>query len=142
MAKRPRTQQERVEQARAKAALALESIASNADMVRDHNVQGLVRLALQDYRFKFAAYSAKREWLFYDGDPSTSKIKIGRDGNPLTGRVDVYCTFCRVMLVNDARFDHDYSAQLQKHTTMCALRSLAGLLIPGGPGVYRLPEAL
>jgi len=148
MAKRPATQQQRVELARPDAQQALDEIeclgepSSWASFRYTERVDHLVRLALQDYRFKFSTTSATSEWLFYDGDPSTKKIKVGRDGKPISGRVDVYCTFCRVMLVGDARFDHDYSTQLAKHTTVCALRSLAGAMTPGPPGTYRLPEAL
>lgn len=59
---------------------------------------------------------------------------------PRTGRVDVYCLFCRVLLVHPAVWQWDYTERLRPHTTMCALRFLAGELEPGAPGTYRLPE--
>ena len=107
-------------------------------------VDTLVDLALKDYRRRFPECSARnpRPWLFYDGDPSTTKIKVGRDGKPKSDRVDVYCTFCRAILVNDAIWGHDYTNRLRPHTTVCALKSLAGQMEPGAPGIYKLPEAV
>lgn len=107
-------------------------------------VDHLVDLALKDYRRRFPQCSARnpRPWLFYDGDPTTIKIKVGRDGKPKSERVDVYCTFCRILLVNGAIWNHDYTERLRPHTTVCALKSLAGQLEPGAPGTYKLPEAV
>lgn len=142
----PATQQERVERARPRAVEALQSLVdprwapTYEARLRDEGIQKLVRLALQDYRFRYPDCPARREWLFYDGDPTTKKIRVDRKGQPRTGRVDVYCTFCREILVNGAIWDHDYTDQVLKHTTPCALRSLAGLFIPGAPGTYRPPS--
>lgn len=138
-----------VERSRAKAATTLEEIAiavvdgaALRERVSAKPIRDLVRVALQDYRFKYPGSGASSAWLFYDGDPTTTKIKLDRAGQPVTGRVDVYCTFCRVLLVNAANIDIDYTDTLLSHTTICALQSLAGNLTPGAPGTYRMPESV
>lgn len=141
------TQQQRVERRRSVAAFALEVLhgldePTLRERVRAQPIRDLVRVALQDYRLKYPACKASSAWLFYDGDPSTTKIKLDRAGKPVTGRVDVYCTFCRVILVNGANIDTDYTESLLSHTTICALQSLAGHLTPGAPGTYRMPGSV
>lgn len=140
--KRPATVQQRVEQARPRAITALAWLASAIGDVRDEGILELVRLALQDYRLRWPGCPATQTWLFYDGDPTTTKIRVTREGEPRSGRVDVYCLFCRALLVNGAIWQHDYSAQLRSHTTLCALRSLGGIMTPGAPGTYRLEETI
>ncbi len=107
----------------------------------------LVNLACLDYKLRFPEWSkhfrgAINPWLFHDGDRTTKKIRVGRDGKPKSDRVDVFCLFCRVMLVNGAIWDFDYTERLRTHTTLCALKSLAGQMEPGAPGTYKLPEAV
>lgn len=130
-----RTRQGAIERARPHAITALDLVSSGRANPRDAEIMDLVALALQDYRFKHRGCPASSAWLFYDGNPDTARIV----GTP--ERVDVFCLFCRVMLVNGAIWLHDYTAQLRPHTTVCALRSLARLMEPGAPGTYRLPEA-
>ena len=148
MSKGPSTRQERIEIARTSARDALNKFDDPAwkfasdGLYHDEHILALVQIAVQDYRLRFPGSRAKGPWLFYDGDPTTTKIRVNRDGTPKSGRVDVYCLFCRVLLVNPAIWRHDYTYQLRKHTTPCALRSLAGLITPGAPGVYRLPEVV
>lgn len=103
--------------------------------IGDARAAKLVEDALTDYRKRFPSCPARRPrpWLFYDGNPSTKRIR----GTP--DRVDVYCTFCRVLLVNRAVWQRDYTDELRYHTTICALRCLAGQMEPGAPGTYRLP---
>jgi hypothetical protein len=138
------TQQEKIERARPQAAGALEDrkhpawAAHPGTFERDEQVIALVKLAQKDYRLRYPACRPKTSWLFYDGNPKTTLIR----GTP--ERVDVYCLFCRVLLVAPAIWEHDYDydPRVRPHTTRCALRSLAGLLIPGAPGTYRLPAFL
>jgi hypothetical protein len=134
--KGPATAQERVERARTEAATALASFL--CDRRPTEQIDRLVAVALQDYRLRYPAFGrrATNTWLFYDGNPRTARIT----GTP--ERVDVYCLFCRVLLVHPAVWDHDYTHRLSGHTTICALRSLAGLMTPGAPGTYRLPSDL
>jgi hypothetical protein len=140
--KGPATQRERVELARPDAATALANLFDPAwsfagkHVFHDELILSLVRVALQDYRLRYPSCRASQPWLFYDGNPKTTKIR----GTP--ERVDVYCLFCRVLLVHPAIWDYDYTHQLREHTTPCALRSLAGLMEPGAPGTYRLPDAV
>lgn len=98
-------------------------------------VNPLIDLALVDYRLRYPTVShlVTNTWLFYDGDPTTVEIS-----SPSPARVDVFCLFCRVLLVSNAIYMHDYSVQLRCHTTACALRSLAGEITPGAPGTYKL----
>lgn len=133
--KGPATQQERVERARPAARDVLRLIDLGMDH-EDGHIDDLVQIALQDYRLRFPSCPARQTWLFYDGNPATKRIR----GTP--ERVDVYCTFCRVLLVNSAVWDNDYTAQLRHHTTICALRCLAGQMEPGAPGTYRLPTEI
>lgn len=140
--KRPATLQDRIARARPVAVDALELRTTPAwtahpgSFERDGQVLKLVKLAVQDYRLRYPSCPATGPWLFYDGNPRTARIR----GTP--DRVDVYCLFCRVVLVHPAIWQHDYTAQLAPHTTVCALRSLAGLLTPGAPHTYRLPSAV
>lgn len=116
------------------------------DAVRDpetykNKIPELVGLSLIDYYIRFPdGGKPTSPWLFYDGNPKSKTIsrKIKPD------RVDVYCLFCRVMLVTDANMDFDYSHRIdvRNHTTNCALRCLARLMEPGAPYTYRLPEEL
>lgn len=133
--KGPATQQERVARARPHALIALDLVSRGRASPRDQEVCDLVKIALQDYRLRYPSCPATAPWLFYDGNPATKRIR----GTP--ERVDVYCLFCRGLIVNGAIWQHDYTDQLRPHTTRCALRSLAGLMEPGAPGTYRLPEA-
>ncbi len=135
--KGPATAQERVARARPKAATALAAFLR--DPRTSAEIDRLVDISLQDYRLRHPGYKGLRgfatnTWLFYDGNPRTARIH----GTP--ERVDVYCLFCRVLLVHPAVWGHDYTARLRPHTTICALRSLAGLMTPGAPGTYRLPS--
>lgn len=139
--KGPTTQQDRVARARPQAAVSLQRrddpawAFCRANWHRDEGVLDLVRIALQDYRFRYPQCPASDTWLFYDGKRTTRMI-----GTP--ERVDVYCLFCRVLLVHPAIWQWDYTDQLRPHTSLCALRSLAGQLEPGAPHTYRLPESL
>jgi hypothetical protein len=130
--KGPATQQERIAKARPQAINALGDIAAGRPI--DEHDDDLVRVALLGYRLRYRSCPASASWLFYDGNPKTARIR----GTP--ERVDVYCLFCRVLLVNGAVWQHDYTEQLRPHTTICALRSLAGLLEPGAPHTYLLPS--
>jgi len=130
------TRQEAVLHARPRAAQALETFQRDPRVTKD--IERLIELALQDYRLRYRGYKRMRAfatntWLFYDGNPRTHRIQ----GTP--ERVDVYCLFCRELLVHPAVWQVDYTHRLQLHTTVCALKSLAGLIIPGAPGTYRLP---
>ncbi len=51
----------------------------------------------------------------------------------------MYCTFCRELLYQRANWRGDYSVHTEDHTRICALRCLAGIAEPVGPGNYRLP---
>ena len=119
-----------------------QAVTALAALLRDprltERIDRLVHLALRGYgrRYPEVGRRATQPWLFYDGDPTTKRIR----GTP--ERVDVFCLFCRVLLISDAKLDIDYSSRLYKHTTICALRSLAGLMTPGAPGTYRLPSDL
>ncbi len=135
MGKGPATQQERVNRARPLAAETLVLLADNPALRDDGHVQQLVRIALQDYRLRYPSCRATQPWLFYDGNPNTARI-VG-----IPERVDVYCLFCRVLLVHQAIWQHDYTDRLRPHTTPCALRSLAGQIEPGAPGMYRMPTS-
>lgn len=104
--------------------------------IGDARAAKLVEAALADYRKRFPSCPARQTWLFYDGNPATKRIR----GTP--DRVDVYCTFCRVLLVNRAVWQRDYTDELSYHTTICALRCLAGQMDPGAPGTYRLPTEI
>lgn len=122
-----------VERARAQAAQLLDRASTVMSRAK------LIDVALRDYAARFACSAASRPtqpWLFYDGNPDT--VGIPDDAE----RVDVYCVFCRVMLVNGANLKVDYTAQVSKHTTQCALMCLAKRMEPGAPGTYRLPEEL
>lgn len=143
----PRTQQERVERARETARARLAAIEAGTTTVSD--CDDMVQVALQDYRLRFPGSKATNAWLYYDGDPTTKVIR----GKP--ERVDVYCTFCRVMLVSNAVYEFElvdrerrssaadtYDLRLRPHTTLCALKCLARVLEPGAPGSYRLPPDL
>src|SRR5678815_4409293 len=133
-------QRKRVEAARPLAASALELFLSGARLAEHER---LVDFALIDYGLRFPAFRrrATNTWLFYDGNPTTTHIKTTKR-HPVPDRVDVYCLFCRVLLISPATWRHDYSAQCQKHTWACALRMLAGQMEPGAPNTYRLPEEL
>src|SRR5690242_3399250 len=117
----PATVQERVARARPRAAVALTRFTDPAwafagkELFHDENILGLVRIALQDYRLRYPSCRATQPWLFYDGNPNTMRIR----GTP--ERVDVYCLFCRVLLVHPAIWQHDYTYWLRPHTTLCAL---------------------
>ena len=131
--KGPATVQERVERARSPALRQLQFVLNGGDL-HNFDVMASARLAVQAYRLKFPGCRATDTWLFSDGGPLHAPIPENPE------RVDVYCLFCRVILVNKAIWQHDYTEQLRSHTTVCALRSLAGLLDPGAPGTYRLPS--
>jgi hypothetical protein len=117
---------------RASAQALLRFVRDGGDL-RRRDVVTHVETAVRDYRLRFPDSKATSPWLFYDGNPLTKVIR----GTP--ERVDVYCTFCRVLLVHPAIWQHDYSDQLRAHTTICALKSLAQLMEPGAPGTYVLP---
>ena len=129
------TAQERVRRGRDRALEQLGSVMSGGDL-HDPGIETSVRLALLDYRLRYPACRATSAWLFYDGNRETKRIR----GTP--ERVDVYCLFCRVLLVNNAVWQLDYTDRVLSHTTICALSSLAGRMIPGAPGTYRLPSDL
>lgn len=126
--------------------LACDALARGIDRRSD---QDLVAIALVDYKLRYPEcgdHGAGRTrrgpppfpWMFYDGDPTTKRIS--RKYPPK--RVDVFCLFCRVLLVSDAKLDIDYTERVRSHTTHCALMSLAGLMTPGAPYTYRLPGEL
>lgn len=124
--------------AREQAIGALGNIAAGCPV--DDSFDDIVQRAQREYRRLFPTCPSTSPWLFYDGNPLTRRIEVDKSGQPVTGRVDVYCLFCRVLLVHPAIWQWDYTDRLRPHTTMCTLRFLAGELEPGAPGTYRLPE--
>ncbi len=131
-----KTKRQRVTVARQLARDALIQMTSS-----QRDIDALVDLALLDYGAKF--YDGKKPpqaWVFYDGNPKTKTIS--RKNPP--ERVDVFCLFCRVMLVTNADLNFDYTLRIdvRNHTTNCAVRSMAGQIEPGAPHTYRLPEEL
>ena len=130
-----------------------------ADQKFTLELERLVHLATVEYKRRFPDFAkifrrSIEPWLFYDGDPTTARIarthkRSGGDGvdagpsrRGAPKRVDVFCLFCRVMLVPNALWQFDYGSRLRPHTTVCALRCLAGLMEPGEPGTYKLPSDL
>lgn len=116
---------------------ALESGAAGSLLLEAKPMALLRSVALSEYRRRFPAGGrATYPWLFYDGNPATKHIR----GTP--ERVDVYCVFCREMLINGAVLQRDYTSDVVAHTDRCALLLVAGRLEPGAPGTYRLPAVV
>ena len=99
-------------------------------------VEPLVTHALDVYRAIFPTSRAQYAW--------TTAERAFKTRGPWartrsTGTVDVYCTFCRALLLINKPRGGSWGAATHKHTVLCALRVLAGLSDPVDPGQRRLP---
>lgn len=124
----------KVDRNRADAAVAMDAVLVGNDAFDREEIERLIKLALVDYRLKMPKSRATNLWFFFDGKHDQKRRVRLRD------RVDVYCTFCRCLLVSRAQHGYDYSTQVRHHTKPCALAHLAGLRTPAPPGTVRLPE--
>ena len=133
--RRNRRRVDQVEKARADAAVMHDLIETKRPVNADWLAR-LLELALIDYCLRFPGYSFRyrRAWFFYDGGPRNHLRSLRS-----LVRLDVYCTFCRSLLYQRANRRGDYSVHTEDHTRICALRCLAGIAEPVGPGNHRLP---
>jgi hypothetical protein len=94
----------------------------------------LITNALIVYRASFPSSRAQECW-------STLERSVAVRGRwrRTNWTVDVYCTFCRALLLINKPRGGSWGAATHKHTVLCALRVLAGLSDPVDPGQRRLP---
>jgi hypothetical protein len=97
----------------------------------------MLKLALVEYRILNPASRAPEIWSNVDRAHPRSHIR--------TGRVDVYCTFCRELLASDWARGWDNLGSIEAftlvdgHCVPCALQHLAGMRTAAQPTARTLP---
>lgn len=101
-------------------------------------LDGLLELARVAYRLQYPARGYFQPWSV------VARSMYLRDGS------DVYCTFCRELLIGgyrplvghwaDQPMEADIGKRTSAHTTICALRVLAGIAEPVAPYERRIPS--
>jgi len=124
----------RLDQLRADATVAHDAIATGYPWPA-HQVLALCKAALQEYRLKHPEKPRRqRLWFFLNRSTRGERRFWG------VHRADVYCTLCRELLLqNVVRGINFTEARTVEHTTLCALRRLAGMEPYVAPGERRLP---
>lgn len=97
-----------------------------------HRILELRKAALQEYRIKFPKARANRLW-FVVGRGSRRGNRWG------AAKCDVFCTLCKEVLITRADRGWDYTERTREHTTLCAMKRLAGMAEYVAPGEKRMP---
>ncbi|MBA3397151.1 MAG: hypothetical protein H0T89_31270 [Deltaproteobacteria bacterium] len=126
-----------VEPFRGTAAIALDAaLEGRRELALDIRI--LCRVALAEYRVRHPGAHAP---YVFKAMPRRNLIRVS------TGRVDLYCRFCGVLLMLDvdrhavgSRTEH--TGPVAAHAVPCALKHLAFSLVPVAPEFVRLPEEM
>jgi len=123
----------RLEQLRQDATVAHDAVATGYPWPA-HQLLALRKAALQEYRLKFPAERPRRQRLWF------MRGRAKRRGSAwAAAKGDVYCTLCRSLLLQRVDRGADYTERTREHTTLCALRCLAGIEQYVAPDHRRIP---
>lgn len=107
---------QRIDAARIDAAVAHDALESGRPFPNARIIE-LRRIALLEYRAKFSLSGTAQPWIGYR-----------RRGSRMEVVRDVYCTFCQKLILEGfSGMEPLIESRTQDHTTLCALRRLAGL---------------
>lgn len=121
-------------------ALALHDALHDERQISAHEIEAMRKYALRAYRLRFPGERPRRNRLWFTlgrGGRRLSRYRSGWTAN----RVDVYCTLCRVVLLPNMFRGADYTERTREHTTLCALRCLAGITEYVDPKERRAPPS-